>query len=212
MMINKTEEFRMYKNAFEALAIFAEIRGFQKMKHALFLAEEAHRGQYRMAVGDEQPLPYITHVLQVCATLIAATPKMPDADLDTLYAAALLHDTMEDCPDLYPCTEALAESAGTDVAKVVQLLTKQHGATASELEVYFDRIGTNRMSTLIKLSDRSHNVSTMTAMRPEKKQEYIAETKRYVYPLSKRGKTAYPELAHSIQVIDRKIRYYTESA
>lgn len=57
---------------------------------ALELAKEKHEGQWREKVGGK--LPYITHPIMVCKLL-----EMFGSTEEIDYAAAVLHDVMEDC-------------------------------------------------------------------------------------------------------------------
>jgi (p)ppGpp synthase/HD superfamily hydrolase len=60
-----------------------------RFEEALLLAVRAHDGQKRK--GTE--IPYVSHVLSVCALVLEDGGDEDEA------IAALLHDTLEDCPD-----------------------------------------------------------------------------------------------------------------
>ena len=78
---------------------------------ALGFAIEAHAGQTRK--GND--IPYVTHVMRVAALVIEH-----GGDAEQV-AAALLHDTVEDCPGV--TEEIVRERFGAEVARIVLALT-----------------------------------------------------------------------------------------
>ena len=98
---NKDDEY-LYKNPYLFIKGFA-LRNFPLTLKALPVARLAHDGQYRqretIVNGKKIKLPYVLHVLKVCTTLIGLNLPMTNEELDTMYAAALLHDAIEDAGD-----------------------------------------------------------------------------------------------------------------
>lgn len=80
----------------------------RRLSEAFAFALEAHAAQTRK--GRETP--YASHLLQVAGLVMEA-----GGDL-TQTVAALLHDTLEDCPDVD--AEALGARFGADVAALVE--------------------------------------------------------------------------------------------
>lgn len=113
---------------------------------ALALATLAHRNQL---YGDQ---PYITHPIAV-ATLVAAE----GADQE-IVAAALLHDTVEDC---HWVTLDLLHRYGFP-ARTIRCVD---GVTRRPREVYMDfvrRAAAEDDSRLVKLADNTHNLGGLS--------------------------------------------------
>ena len=100
---------------------------------------------------------------------------MTNEELDTMYAAALLHDAIEDAGDkMFPegGKELIYKYHLTqEVLDIVLLLSKYSGASEIELNEYFNKIKKNKIAAFIKLSDRSHNVEDLYSKKLEKLHE-----------------------------------------
>lgn len=155
------------------------------LQKAVDYATEKHHGQTRKS-GE----PYITHPLQVAATLIDW-----GMDIDSI-VAGVLHDTVEDTD---ATLEEIVELFGKDVAFLVDGVTKVSQARAGmkNLESYLPSttdnltklliaVGQDVRVIIIKLSDRLHNMQTLQ-FKSEKKQKKIArETLDVFAPLADR--------------------------
>ncbi len=150
------------------------------IRDAYKFADEAHLGQFR-ASGE----PYITHPIAV-AGLVA------DWKLDAqAIMAALMHDAMEDCG--ITKTE-LIERFGATTAELVDGLTKLDKlqfSTREESQAESFRKMLLAMSRdvrviLVKLADRLHNMRTMSAMKPDKRQRIARETLDIYAPIAHR--------------------------
>lgn len=87
-----------------------EVCCLNKVKNALRIATEAHSGVTRKYSTE----PYVNHVIRVAFEVARLGLG------DTLVAAALLHDTLEDT-DLSP--DVIVEHCGENVLSIVQQLT-----------------------------------------------------------------------------------------
>ena len=98
---------------------------------------------------------------------------------DSLLAALLLHDAVEECRPLVSLAD-LPVSAET--REIVRLVTKpEQGYSSAE---YFAAIVKNPKACLVKCIDRCNNLSTMAiGFSPEKVAEYIEETETWYPPL-----------------------------
>ncbi len=150
------------------------------IREAYKFADEAHLGQFR-ASGE----PYITHPLAV-AGMVA------DWRLDAqAVMAALMHDAMEDCG----ITKIeLIERFGAPTAELVDGLTKldklqfstrEEGQAESFRKMLLAMARDVRV-ILIKLADRLHNMRTMAAMAPNKRQRIARETQDIYAPIAHR--------------------------
>lgn len=166
---------------------------------ALSAATELHRGKNR--AGGE---PYIIHPLQVCTYIIThftdRFEKVEGLNKDYLLAAALLHDVVEDVPEIRNNPQKLVTEYGIDpeVVKIVIILSKQKGISD---EVYYTGIRTRVECIIIKIADRANNIETMEPFDIERKRKYIGETFEYVIPLCKYAKRHYPEFGNPISSI-----------
>ncbi|MBX3600495.1 MAG: bifunctional (p)ppGpp synthetase/guanosine-3',5'-bis(diphosphate) 3'-pyrophosphohydrolase [Rubrivivax sp.] len=155
----------------------AEIK---QVREAYKFADEAHLGQYR-ASGQ----PYITHPIAV-AGLVA------DWKLDAqAVMAALMHDTIED--QGVTKTE-LIEKFGAPTAELVDGLTKldklqfntREESQAESFRKMLLAMARDVRVILIKLADRLHNMRTMQAMAPERRQRIARETLDIYAPIAHR--------------------------
>ncbi|MBL8328679.1 MAG: bifunctional (p)ppGpp synthetase/guanosine-3',5'-bis(diphosphate) 3'-pyrophosphohydrolase [Rubrivivax sp.] len=150
------------------------------VREAFKFADEAHLGQFR-ASGE----PYITHPVAVAG--LCAAWRM---DVQAIMAA-LMHDAMEDCGITKP---ALIERFGAPTAELVDGLTKLdklHFNTREEGQAESFRKMLLAMSRdvrviLVKLADRLHNMRTMEAMAPNKRQRIARETLDIFAPIAHR--------------------------
>lgn len=156
-----------------------------ELDHAIDTATEAHAGQKRNS-GDA----YITHPLQVAATLIEW-----GMDIDTVIAG-VLHDTIEDTELTLEHIETLF---GRDVAFLVDGVTKVSQARAGmrDLESYLPQttdnlsklliaVGQDVRVIIIKLADRLHNLMTLSTMPPDKRVKIARESLEVFGPMADR--------------------------
>ena len=212
------EDVKLYAKTYHYIQGYAIGRGFTNTIKALPLARTLHDGQYRKGTieyeGETVKLPYLVHVLKVCTTLMALNLPLDDHELDILYASALLHDTLEDCLDKLPRAgmEFIKDyNLDGEILDIVRLLSKRTGSSEEELNEYFNAIKYDKKALLVKLSDRSHNVETLSVMKLDKLHKYVNETKTYIYPLCSYAKQHYPELTNGITLLKSKIVSLTEA-
>lgn len=202
-----------------------------KLRNTLIALETAvkyHEGTFRD--GGE---PYIIHPLMVAKTLMLLKleeelagwfPHMDKNEIryqcDILYAAALLHDVLEDCyVTPFQLKKLRLENA---VIQDVKILSKKR-KTRSEMlfwkllervlgkkrlyneDKYFTRILENWRTTLIKIADRENNCSTMEVFKEKRLRKYVCETKVRFYDLCKQAKVKYPELTNVIEIMRNSI-------
>lgn len=152
----------------------------KRLKQAYFVAREAHEGQTRSS-GE----PYITHPVAVACIL--AEMRL---DHETLMAA-LLHDVIEDTPATYQDMEQLF---GTCVAELVEGVSKldklkfqdKKEAQAENFRKMIMAMVEDIRVVLIKLADRTHNMRTLSSLRPDKRRRIACETLEIYSPLAHR--------------------------
>lgn len=150
------------------------------LKQAYLVAREAHDGQMRSS-GE----PYITHPVAVAINLA----KM-HLDHETLMAA-LLHDVIE---DTQTTKDELAELFGHTVAELVEGVSKldklkfdnKKELQAENFRKMFLAMVQDIRVILIKLADRTHNMRTLGALKPEKRRRIARETLEIYAPIANR--------------------------
>ncbi len=148
------------------------------VERAYEMAAYLHRDQKRRS-GE----PYITHPLAVATILADLGMTAP-----TL-AAALLHDTVEDCGY---ALDALREDFGDEIAQLVDGVTKldkvRYGEASAAETVRKMVIAMARdiRVLVIKLADRLHNMRTLRWMPEDKQQKKARETLEIYAPLAHR--------------------------
>ena len=152
----------------------------KRVRDAYKFADEAHLGQFR-ASGE----PYITHPLAV-AGLCA------DWRLDAqAIMAALMHDAMEDCGITKTELISRFEAPTAELVDGLTKLDKLQFSTKVESQAENFRKMLLAMARdvrviLIKLADRLHNMRTMEAMAPSKRQRIARETLDIYAPIAHR--------------------------
>ncbi|GLQ74637.1 bifunctional GTP diphosphokinase/guanosine-3',5'-bis pyrophosphate 3'-pyrophosphohydrolase [Vibrio penaeicida] len=152
----------------------------EALSRSYVVARDAHEGQTR-STGE----PYIIHPVAVARIL--AEMRL---DNETLMAA-LLHDVIEDTE---VTKEELEEQFGATVAELVDGVSKldklkfrdRKEAQAENFRKMVLAMVQDIRVILIKLADRTHNMRTLGALRPDKKRRIARETLEIYAPLAHR--------------------------
>ena len=152
-------------------------QGRKKIEAACAISRLGHKNQRRMS-GE----PYFMHPLRVAMSLVHELGVL-DSEL---VIAAILHDTMEDVPEL--TRAVLATIFGKRVAGIVSNLTSpvDHDDPnyVEQRKIYFAHLRSCRVEEqLVKLADRLDNVRTLDACTPEKRKAKIRQTIEHILPL-----------------------------
>ena len=167
-------------------ALFGEWAGYLKpedllqLEAAYHFSESAHQGQFRQS-GE----PYIAHPLAV-ASILAQWHLDPQA-----LTAALLHDVVEDTAIT---KRQIAERFGKPVAELVDGVSKLdriefdtlEKAQAENFRKMLLAMARDVRVILIKLADRLHNMRTLDAVPPQKRQRIARETLDIYAPIANR--------------------------
>lgn len=170
----------LFEGLKESASGYLEPEQVELLKQAYQVARDAHEGQMRTS-GE----PYITHPVAVARIL--AEMRL---DHETLMAA-LLHDTIE---DTYVTKEDLAEQFGESVAELVEGVSKldklkfrdKKEAQAENFRKMMMAMTQDIRVILIKLADRTHNMRTLGALRPDKRRRIARETLEIYAPIANR--------------------------
>ena len=142
---------------------------------AVDYAVEAHKGQTR----KKSSVPYIYHPLNLACHALSMGIKD-----DSIIAACMLHDVVEDCG------KKLEElPVDEETKELVKLLTREESTDENRkevLDIYFSAIKKNPKAALIKCLDRCNNLTTMSwGLSRDKIYRTIKETETYFPPLIK---------------------------
>ena len=148
---------------------------------ALSFAVTAHQDQRRKS-GEA----YISHPLQVALIMVEEL----DVRDPKILAAAVLHDTIEDVPEI--TTSTIGELFGADVEATVEACTKIATFSGDRQNFYklvhrklFSGAAARLEVMLIKIADRLHNLRTLESMPKHKRQKIAEETLDIYAPLAK---------------------------
>ncbi len=144
-------------------------------------ARQAHCDQLRKS-GE----PYIIHPLFVASILTELMMDPPTI------AAALLHDTLEDCPEV--TEQVLLDRFGEEVTRLVDGVTKlgrlsfadREEQQAESLRKMIFAMSKDIRVVLIKLADRLHNMLTLRFQPPDRQVAIARETLDIYAPLAHR--------------------------
>lgn len=142
-------------------------------------ADQAHKGQVRKT-GE----PYITHPL-------AAAHILADMRIDpVILTATLLHDVPEDTP---VTLKEVEDNFGEEVASLVRGITKLGKLKYRGVERYIENLRKMFVAMaedirvmLIKFADRTHNLSTLGALPPQKAYRIALESLEIYAPIAGR--------------------------
>lgn len=155
---------------------------------ATAIAERAHRDQHR---ADGRP--YIEHPLAVIEILMAASTHLPC----NIYAAAVLHDVIEDTELTYM---DLVKSVGRPIATTVLGLSRPE-KFFGESELDQEKRYLKQMHLvqsvepgilLIKMADRIHNMENTRALSREKREQLLHITHTLYLPFFRETKESQP--------------------
>ncbi len=150
------------------------------IRRAYAFAAQAHEGQRRVS-GE----PYITHPAAVA--LLIAELGMDAATI----AAALLHDVPEDTPR---DVDDVRREFGDEIARLVEGVTKLSRLSgqsrdehqAENIRKMLLAMAEDLRVVIIKLCDRLHNMRTLAALEPERRQRIARQTMEIYSPLAHR--------------------------
>ena len=176
------EELRPIEQLLAAVEASNKKYDLEKIKKAFLYADEMHKGQMRQS-GD----PYISHPIAVAESVVSL-----GLDTDSV-CAALLHDTVEDCPEKTNL-EAIRQLFGNDVALFVDGVTKIKSINVEDKEeTHIENIRKMLLAMskdirviFIKLCDRMHNMRTLHVKKDAKRRSTALETMHVYAPLAHR--------------------------
>lgn len=164
----------------EIVTQYLTIDQVTQIEKSYLFGKKAHGAQIRYT-GE----PYITHPIAVAEIL--ASMRMDPATI----MAAILHDVVEDTP---VTQNDIAKHFGKEVADLVDGVTKLtqiHFENYAQAQAENFRKMVMAMTSdirviLVKLSDRLHNMRTLSGLPPEKRRRISLETLEIFAPIANR--------------------------
>jgi len=152
---------------------------YEMLDTALSMASTGHKSQYRKITNES----YILHPVNVANIVFSVT------DNAYIIAAALLHDTVEDCGITY---YTIRYTFCTDVADWVQQVTnvstKSDGTREKRAKMELDHLGTIcDAARIIKLADIIDNTRSIPLLDPKFAKIYMAEKRQQIDVLHMEG-------------------------
>lgn len=167
------------RHVFDVMRTRTTPEDMQRLEEAFEFAREAHSKQKRKS-GE----PYILHPIAV-ADIAASEINL---DVNSVIAA-FLHDVVEDTPHTI---DEIQQKFGDDVAFLVRVLTKQKkdkyemSKQLDNFKQMLNSVQYDIRALLVKLSDRLHNMRTLSSMRTDKQMKIAGETDYFYAPLATR--------------------------
>lgn len=174
---------------------YFEKHNFNYATKSLSLINQYHTGTRRD--GDEER----SHLFEVLGFAIANFEgRLNQDELQKLIVVSALHDLVEDYSDKITF-KILKTMFPKDYIRSIKKVTKwsTFEKTASDYQHYHGKISKDYISTIVKATDRLHNLNSCTsAFNSTKKRIYIVETETYIIPNLKKLRKEKPELYASI--------------
>lgn len=167
------------RHVFDVMRSRASDEDMERLQSAFEFALEAHSKQKRKS-GE----PYILHPIAV-ADIAASEINL---DVNSVIAA-FLHDVVEDTDHTL---DEIQQKFGDDVAFLVRVLTKQKkekyemSKQLDNFKQMLNSVQYDIRALLVKLSDRLHNMRTLSSMRTDKQMKIAGETDYFYAPLATR--------------------------
>lgn len=167
---------------------FAKGANLPLTMRAVTFADKLHKGQVR-----DNGEPYAKHPFQVCRTML----NHNDHKLlgDSLLAAALLHDVLENTEETEESLAALfGEQVASYVAKVTKTKDKELAKTKEYKEQYYGVIAQDVKLVMLKACDRVCNIADMVEIfATDRLERYVEETETYIIPMMKNARREHLE-------------------
>jgi (p)ppGpp synthase/HD superfamily hydrolase len=168
-------------------------KGYHQAIKAMEWAKSLHTGRRR-----DKVTPEFSH--QVMMANFARTICDYFLEPENVFTTIFLHDLVE---DKGVTLDQISEQWGNEVCNAVASLTNQVANGAKkEQSGWFHMMGYSPVASIVKGIDRIHNQSTMVdVFRPDKIDSYMAETEKYILPMLKAARKAFPEQESAYQNI-----------
>ncbi|MHD0644837.1 hypothetical protein ACYPKM_04370 [Pseudomonas aeruginosa] len=150
-----------------------------------YIVERVHTGTRKDGVTPES-----YHQLSILGFLLTQHKNLINPR--AVYMAAILHDVIEDYPELI---SEVALMFPDDIVYAIRLSKVRNGADVP-YDLYFSEMAECPVCSVVKLADRIHNASTMAGVFSfEKTRKYLDEIIKYFLPMAKTARRNFPQQA-----------------
>lgn len=147
------------------------------------------------------------HALEICKLLISLVLPISEEEEDLVLAAALSHviPNVIDFEDVY--TEMQSRyHLHPEICRIIELIIWDEDISSKGLNRFFERVKEDKLAMIVLLADRGKLVQQLNTMPLLSANEYIYETRTYLFPLCLYAKETYPEFSAIITVMMEKVR------
>lgn len=149
---------------------------YNKLRKLLIFCEQIHSGSRKDGTKE------FSHQLEMVA--FALTYHMQLESPLQVYLAILIHDVIEDYPEI----RTALEREFPEELRYSDILSKYKDASGG-YGLYFEQLSNDPVCSIAKLIDRVHNLSTAPGVfKKEKLLEYCNETETYYFDLIRQCK------------------------
>lgn len=157
--------------------------------HTALAAMEFARG-FHTGLRKDKVTPNFAHqifIFNYLKTLLSGITHK-----EATLAVAFLHDV---CEDHHIGFEEIERRFGDQVAHSTKLLTKKFCGQVIPYPTYFALMAEDPIASLVKGTDRGHNILTMSAAgwTPEKQTNYLEDVQQWFLPMLKLARRNFPE-------------------
>lgn len=203
---------RIENKEIDAIKILDGLDSLEIDKEGIELITKAIRYCFIKHAGQKRTegTHYSAHPTTVARIVIDAIQNdeelnLTDKEKVTVICSALLHDVLEDTETTY---EELKNEFNEEIAECVEKVTKPKDKSEGYKEKYFEKAFSDKLSALVKLADRIHNVRTEDSIEPGKVRKKAAETFKYIIrmPLDLRKNCSnylFKKLEHEMEHTDK---------
>lgn len=159
---------------------FQDLLSRPKVAQALGFAIAKHGDQ---KYGDK---PYQVHLLGVAEVIFGVFGVMDEQTADTVFSAALLHDTLEDTD---ATSQEIRDLFGSDVLDIVQACTKTDDdlCRSCSFKRTVPKLEATPYAKMVKMADRLSNMRNSLANRSSHLNMYVREYREFKYLLHQEG-------------------------
>lgn len=178
-------------------------RNYHQAARALEVMLDLHQGTRKDNVTPEWAHPAL-----VTLHLITLDGSWPAGWADDLYAASILHDTLEDKKITREELQRRAQLSDRALRTIIAVSRKERAANTSvDKTAYYLRMDAEPLAAPIKLADRAHNFDSMIGVFTSERQlEYLEEAQGHILPMAKRARRQWPELYFPLQNLTQHLK------
>lgn len=147
------------------------------------------------------------HALEVCKLLISVNLPLDKEEEDIVLAATLCHIL----PNKISYSEMVDKllfqcNMDSHVCKIISLIINDSDLSTQGQKTFYKKILNDPLTVLVYLADRANLVKQLYTMSFWSANEYIFETRAYVFPMCIAAKEKYPALVPPINILMEKVR------